>query len=147
MNPFFRFIPLTCWPRLLLSVFQFHNETANISTHLIPLLYSLNAVWTSLPPFPHFLRSVSTNLAVAESAEDIIDAFDIPKRTFVLAANLCLLCSCIWHTVSGCSDLKATEIAAKIDYIGIGWYVFISPVSSVPMLIYNVGSLVQHLQQ
>ncbi|GJJ06150.1 hypothetical protein Clacol_000339 [Clathrus columnatus] len=100
----YRFIPLSAWPRLLLSVFQFHNETANILTHLLPLLYSLRAIWTTIPPFPHFIQSISTNLSMAESAEDIIDAFDIPRRAFVFAANLCLLCSCICASILPFTD-------------------------------------------
>ncbi|KAF7321967.1 SGL domain-containing protein [Mycena kentingensis (nom. inval.)] len=41
-NPYvvsgYRFIPLSRWCTLLASVFRLHNETANIYTHLVPLI-------------------------------------------------------------------------------------------------------------
>ena len=38
-------------------------------------------------------------------------------------ALLCLFFSAIWHTMSGCADPTSMEFCARIDYVGIGWYV------------------------
>ncbi|KAJ7071975.1 hemolysin-III related-domain-containing protein [Mycena amicta] len=53
-NPFvlggYRFIPLSNWPALLLSVLRLHNDTLNIQTHLIPLVLwiaSFGGLWTA----------------------------------------------------------------------------------------------------
>ena len=38
-------------------------------------------------------------------------------------ALLCLFFSAVWHTMSGCADPTSMEFCARIDYVGIGWYV------------------------
>ncbi|KAJ7267561.1 hemolysin-III related-domain-containing protein [Mycena haematopus] len=48
----YRFIPLTHWPRLVLSLFQLHNETLNIHTHLLPMLAWGLAFYGVSVPFP-----------------------------------------------------------------------------------------------
>lgn len=48
---------------------------------------------------------------------------DLADRVFSLFANLCLFASCVWHVMAGCAHRKAMETAARIDYVGIGWYV------------------------
>ncbi|OBZ70865.1 Uncharacterized protein C30D11.11 [Grifola frondosa] len=108
-NPFvkrgYRFIPLSDWPRLLMSLFTLHNETLNIHTHLIPFL-----TWTiALLP----ISQISTSSA----------STDVPVVTFTLFALLCLLTSALWHTMSGCADPHGMEICARIDYVGIGWLI------------------------
>ncbi|KAF8319336.1 HlyIII-domain-containing protein [Clavulina sp. PMI_390] len=55
----YRFIPLSRWPALLLSIFQIHNETANIHTHLLPLLTVLPLLSMYFIPesLSHYLSS------------------------------------------------------------------------------------------
>jgi adiponectin receptor len=106
-----RFIPLFRWPLLVLSLFQFHNETANIWTHLLPLIFSLATLSSSLRPLLQFTRYI----------HDI--PTDAADHVFMLFANICLLSSCLWHVFSGCAHRKAMETAARVDYVGIGWYV------------------------
>ncbi|KIJ39469.1 hypothetical protein M422DRAFT_85431, partial [Sphaerobolus stellatus SS14] len=103
----YRFIPLHRWPRILSSIFQVHNETANIWTHLLPLVYSLTAL-------------VSTTVPMLESHKMPID---IAECVFTLFANICLASSCIWHIMSGCAHMGTCESAARIDYVGIGWLI------------------------
>ena len=113
-----RFIPLFRWDLLVLSIFQLHNETANIWTHLLPLLMSLTSISSSLGPF----------ISPTRSFEDA--PADIAERVYIIFANLSLLSSCIWHVMSGCAHTKAMESAARVDYVGIGWYVSHSHVES-----------------
>ncbi|KAF8512391.1 hemolysin-III related-domain-containing protein [Gautieria morchelliformis] len=107
----YRFIPLFRWPLLLLSLFQFHNETANIWTHLLPLIFSLATLSSSLRPLLQSTRYI----------HDI--PVDFADRVFMMFANICLLSSCVWHVMSGCAHRKAMETAARVDYVGIGWLI------------------------
>jgi predicted membrane channel-forming protein YqfA (hemolysin III family) len=43
---------------------------------------------------------------------------------FMSFALLCLLCSSLWHTMSGCAHRSGMEFCARVDYVGIGWYVY-----------------------
>jgi len=110
----YRFIPLFRWHLLLLSIFQWHNETTHIWTHLIPLLYSLASLSSSLAPF----------ISPIQSAE-VVPA-DLADHVFTIFSSLCLLSSCVWHVMAGCAHGKAMETAARIDYVGIGWLISVS---------------------
>ncbi|KAH7335878.1 hemolysin-III related-domain-containing protein [Rhizoctonia solani] len=105
----YRFIPGAKWPALVFSMFQLHNETVNIQTHLVPLLAIISIIplpWTFVfTPFP-------------PSPADFL-----PKFLFLLAAGACLACSTVWHTLAGCSDFWLLEAGARIDYVGIGWLI------------------------
>ncbi|KAF8510560.1 HlyIII-domain-containing protein [Hysterangium stoloniferum] len=107
----YRFIPLYQWPLLLLSIFRLHNETANIWTHLIPLTLALMSL--SSP--------VAAIFKFAQTGDDL--PIDIAERTFSLFAMICLASSCVWHVMAGCAHTKATDTAARIDYVGIGWLI------------------------
>ncbi|EIW83236.1 HlyIII-domain-containing protein [Coniophora puteana RWD-64-598 SS2] len=105
-NPFvtggYRFIPIERWPLIVLSLFEIHNETLNIHTHLVPLLlWVLNVV----PIFN------------ATSVQDI------PEVAFISFALLCLSSSVLWHTMAGCAHFRGMELCARIDYVGIGWLI------------------------
>ncbi|TFY50255.1 hypothetical protein EVJ58_g11124 [Rhodofomes roseus] len=108
-NPFvkhgYRFIPLSEWPRLLLSLFALHNETLNIHTHLIPFVAWLVALF----PFSPFSSTASEP--------------DTPMLAFTAFALLCLFTSALWHTMAGCAHPKGMELCARIDYVGIGWLI------------------------
>ncbi|KAJ3503231.1 hypothetical protein NLJ89_g8525 [Agrocybe chaxingu] len=105
-NPFvtygYRFIPLERWPLIVMSLFALHNETLNIHTHLIPFLFwAVNLI-------PLF------NDTYASDAAELL---------FMSFALLCLLCSALWHTMSGCADHRSMELCARVDYVGIGWLI------------------------
>jgi len=105
-NPFvlrgYRFIPLDQWPLIVLSLFAWHNETLNIHTHLIPLVFWLI---NCIPIFS------SSSLQ------------DVPETTFIAFALTCLTTSVIWHTMSGCAHHDGMDLCARIDYVGIGWLI------------------------
>ena len=105
-NPFvtggYRFIPIERWPLIVFSLFEIHNETLNIHTHLIPLLLWLLNV---IPIFN------------ATSVQDI------PEIAFISFALLCLSSSVLWHTMSGCAHFRGMTLCARIDYVGIGWLI------------------------
>ncbi|KAG7446612.1 HlyIII-domain-containing protein [Guyanagaster necrorhizus] len=114
-NPFvtqgYRFIPIERWPLIILSLFAFHNETLNIHTHLIPfLILGIN----SIPLFD----------------SEFINA-PAPEKFFMAFVLLCLFCSSVWHTMSGCAHHGSMQFCAKVDYIGIGWLISASVASVV----------------
>lgn len=77
--------------------------TVNIHTHLIPgLLWLFNSI-----PF--------VNPTGVE---------DVPEALFMAFAVVCLFCSAVWHTMAGCAHCPSMEFCARVDYVGIGWYVF-----------------------
>lgn len=100
----YRFIPIERWPTLLLSAFQFHNETLNIHTHFLP--FAVLGPW-----FAYEAYTATSQLHA------------LPTTLFGLFASLCLLTSCIWHLCAGCSTFKVMETAARVDYLGIGWLI------------------------
>lgn len=198
-NPFvstgYRFIPKERWGLLLRSVFECHNETLNIHTHLIPfaiwfsnlVFFNLSAsyilsLWTPLSPhlyhaqqtvashiIPHvetlppwldqtiaYTNStsssvLSTLIGFFAAASSLIHSLPTPpfplaitpiikargetmvletsaltdpiELAFMSFALLCLFCSAVWHTMTGCADKKSMEFCARCDYIGIGWLI------------------------
>ncbi|KAM6502148.1 hemolysin-III related domain containing protein [Amanita muscaria] len=100
-NPFvtqgYRFIPIERWPLLIMSIFALHNETLNIHTHLIPLI----------------LWGVYLGRQTVET----------PELLFMAFALLCLFCSALWHTMSGCAHYRSMVFCARVDYVGIGWLI------------------------
>ncbi|KAL5507028.1 IZH3 [Sanghuangporus vaninii] len=99
----YRFIPLHRWPIILLSLFALHNETVNIYTHMIPLLYNTIRFFPSL------------NYASVPA--------DRPEKIYTTFAMLCLFGSVVWHTMSGCAHQVGMELCARVDYVGIGWLI------------------------
>jgi hypothetical protein len=33
----------------------------------------------------------------------------------------------VWHTMAGCAHHRGMVLCAKIDYVGIAWYVYTQP--------------------
>ncbi|KAF8627845.1 hypothetical protein AX15_004261 [Amanita polypyramis BW_CC] len=104
-NPFvtrgYRFIPIEKWSSIIMSIFAFHNETFNIHTHLIPFL-----VWGTS--------------AVSYLGRESLET---PELLFMIFALLCLFCSVVWHTMSGCAHYPSMLFCARVDYMGIGWLI------------------------
>lgn len=112
----YRFIPVKSWKQLLLSIFQLHNETGNIHTHVGGLILVAALFW-----FTGILDHQTT-------------AIDRGIQTlYLLAAAKCLICSVSWHVMAGCSDLDWFLCFACIDYTGISWLV----AASLETLVYN----------
>ncbi|KAJ6489554.1 hemolysin-III related-domain-containing protein [Mycena vitilis] len=113
----YRFIPLSHWPRLPLSLVRLHNESLNIHTHLIPLVLWGAAFWGVRVDLSSWLPSSL--------------AGDAAESLFVLFALACLASSALWHTMAGCAHRGGMETCARVDYVGIGWcvysYVFFLP--------------------
>ncbi|KAF8601049.1 HlyIII-domain-containing protein [Ceratobasidium sp. AG-I] len=149
----YRFIPGSQWPALALSVFQLHNETLNIQTHLLPLLAIFSILplaWKEftqslgldiIPPLklnihpllPEISSFAAPGLSIPPLSSLVPSlpftpfppsaADPLPKFLFLLAAAACLACSTVWHTLAGCSDLWILEAGARVDYVGIGWLI------------------------
>ncbi len=121
MLTFLRFIPIERWPLLVLSLFAFHNETRTFVSPIVPLcahgFVSVN-IHTHLIPFLLWLIS-----SIPFFSTEIIDT---PERCFMAFALLCLFCSSVWHVMAGCAHHGSMEFCARVDYVGIGWFVFSS---------------------
>lgn len=112
----YRFIPVKSWKQLLLSIFQLHNETGNIHTHVGGLILVATLFWFT----------------------GILDHETSPmdrgiQTLYLLAAAKCLICSVSWHVMAGCADLNWFLCFACIDYTGISWLV----AASLETLVYN----------
>lgn len=112
----YRFIPVRNWTTLLGSIFQIHNETGNIHTHLGGLILVGALFW-----FSGSLDSLTTTT----------DRWI--QTVYLLAAAKCLVCSVSWHVMAGCADLNWFQCFACIDYTGISWLV----AASLLTLVYN----------
>lgn len=69
----------------------------NIHTHLIPFVAWSTALLT-LPSDP-------------------------VETAYICFALVCLCCSVIWHTMTGCAHHKGMDLCARVDYVGIGWLI------------------------
>jgi adiponectin receptor len=90
-----------CW----YSLFYFHNETCNIWTHLLGFI-GLFSVGT----YELFFSDRMANVPLKDQFVFVV---------FILAACKCLMCSTVWHTLSGISNLKVYRQVACLDYVGI----------------------------
>ena len=51
-------------------------------------------------------------------------AIDTPIFAFTVFALFTLFSSVVWHTMAGCAHHGGMVLCAKIDYVGIAWYVY-----------------------
>src|SRR5258708_24718054 len=49
---------------------------------------------------------------------------DTAILAFTIFALFTLFSSVVWHTMAGCAHHRAKTLCAKIDYVGIAWYVY-----------------------
>ena len=89
----------------LKSAFNFSNETVNIWTHAVGLLIVLAIAFYFYPTSANFSHSSKTDVFFAAA--------------FFFAACKCLVCSCMWHTMSSISEQTLMERFACVDYTGI----------------------------
>ena len=87
------------------SVFNFSNETVNIWSHAIGLVIVLAIAFYFYPTSVNFSQSSNTDVFFAAA--------------FFFAACKCLVCSCMWHTMSSISKQTLMERFACVDYTGI----------------------------
>ncbi|KAL8764372.1 MAG: hypothetical protein Q9184_000077 [Pyrenodesmia sp. 2 TL-2023] len=87
------------------SIFNFSNETVNIWSHAIGLVIVLAIAFHFYPSSVNFARSSKTDIFFA--------------ATFFFAACKCLVCSCMWHTMSSIAEQTLMERFACVDYTGI----------------------------
>jgi adiponectin receptor len=118
LTTFRRFIPLSKWPVILLSLFAFHNETRSCSTN-----QSFSACTNSRPVniHTHMIPFLHTLISLIPSLNYSSISVDTPERVFTIFAQTCLLASVVWHTMAGCAHRKGMEFCARVDYVGIGW--------------------------
>lgn len=82
------------------SIFQLHNETVNIWTHLIGGLY-----------FAHLCLQLITSTILTSSDRFIIGMF-------LLSATLCHIMSTIYH-IYNCHSEHISRVCSRMDYCGI----------------------------
>jgi adiponectin receptor len=82
----------------------------NIHTHLIPFL-----LWTG-----NMIRTFFGSSIPSASAAIV----DTPILAFTIFSLFTLFSSVVWHTMAGCAHHKGMALCAKIDYVGIAWYVY-----------------------
>jgi adiponectin receptor len=87
------------------SAFNFSNETVNIWSHAIGLVIVLSIAFYFYPSSVNFSHSSKTDVFFAAA--------------FFFAACKCLVCSCMWHTMSSISEQTLMERFACVDYTGI----------------------------
>ena len=87
------------------SVFGVSNESVNIWSHAIGLLIVLAIAFYFYPTSTNFSQSSKTDVFIA--------------ATFFFAACKCLICSCMWHTMSSIAEQTLLERFACVDYTGI----------------------------
>lgn len=52
-----------------------------------------------------------------------VSKHELPEIIFTGFTLLCMFNSALWHTMAGCAEPHSVELCARIDYVGIGWYV------------------------
>lgn len=87
------------------SAFNFSNETVNIWSHAIGLVIVISIAFYFYPSSVNFSQSTKTDVFFAAA--------------FFFAACKCLVCSCMWHTMSSISEQTLMERFACVDYTGI----------------------------
>ncbi len=87
------------------SAFNISNELVNIWSHAIGLIIVLAVAFYFYPTSVNFSQSSNTDVFFA--------------AVFFFAACKCLVCSCMWHTMSSIAEQTIMERFACVDYTGI----------------------------
>lgn len=88
-------------------IYQWHNETVNIWTHLLASFYFLYRLIT----FKCIYKTASQNAAIS---------------AFFLMSFCCFMLSSLWHTFSGWNKVKKRSKACCLDYSGISMLIISS---------------------
>ena len=89
------------WPRALGSLFKMHNETFNVWTHLIGLVWCVNKLAQTLTTVPCGARATA---AIA---------------VFLASACCCFACSATYHLIGTALPPGASAALVKIEMVGI----------------------------
>ena len=89
------------WPRALGSLFKMHNETFNVWTHRIGLVWCVNKLAQTLTTVPCGARATA---AIA---------------VFLASACCCFACSATYHLIGTALPPGASAAMLKIDIVGI----------------------------
>lgn len=89
----------------LRSAFNISNELVNIWSHAIGLIIVLAIAFYFYPSSVNFSQSSKTDIFFS--------------AVFFFAACKCLVCSCMWHTMSSIAEQNLMERFACVDYTGI----------------------------
>lgn len=142
----------------LRSVFAVHNETCNIWTHIIGLIFFIgvgfHTILFALPYLsnqPHtfsFSSSVNSTAYInvhtgfpLEKTNIVYPADSAVHLLFFLAAGLCLGCSATFHTFLCHSRLEIAKGAATLDYMGIAFLISASVAQVVYYGFYTASTL------
>lgn len=93
------------WIDCIRSAFNISNELVNIWSHAIGLIIVLAIAFYFYPTSVNFSQSSKTDVFFA--------------AVFFFAACKCLVCSCMWHTMSSIAEQTLMERFACVDYTGI----------------------------
>ena len=98
------------------SIFNFSNEFVNIWSHAIGLIIVLSIAFHFYPSSVNFSQSSQLDVFFA--------------AIFFFAACKCLVCSCMWHTMSSIAEQGLMERFACVDYTGISLLIAASIMTS-----------------
>ena len=98
------------------SAFNMSNELVNIWSHAIGLIVVLAVAFYFYPTSVNFSQSSNTDVFFA--------------AMFFFAACKCLVCSCVWHTMSSIAEQNVMERFACVDYTGISFLIAASIMTS-----------------
>ena len=87
------------------SAFNLSNESVNIWSHAFGVVMVLAVALYFYPSSVNFSQSTKTDVFFA--------------AIFFFAACKCLICSCMWHTMSSIAEQTLMERFACVDYTGI----------------------------
>jgi len=93
------------WTDCIRSTLRLSNETINIWSHFLGLVFMISLAFWVYPRTSTFLQSTPYDILIA--------------GIFFFAACKCLLCSTLWHTMSSISSQPVMERFACVDYTGI----------------------------
>jgi len=93
------------WRECLHSTLRLSNETINIWSHFLGLVFMISLAFYIYPHTPTYASSTPYDILIA--------------GIFFFAACKCLLCSTLWHTMSSISSQPVMERFACVDYTGI----------------------------
>jgi len=100
----------------LTSIFRPSNESVNIWSHALGLLFVLALALYIYPTSTTFPLSTRTDVLIT--------------AIFFTAACKCLICSTLWHTMNGIADATLLSRFACVDYTGISFLVAASILST-----------------
>ncbi len=104
------------------SIFNLHNESINIWTHLFGIFWIFYICFLK---FPKIEKNLFFKINWEFQKNDKFIIF-----YFLFAAFICLSCSVLWHTFSNISNYKLRGQCACVDYTGITFLITASIITT-----------------